>query len=135
MREKLFEKKEILGIPLILYMMLALDIVIEEESSLVDIYDQIFSLEGGIYDRCPKRKTIVAWENRHRIADIKTQIHQVSRYVSIWMFENKPEDAFIPKTIYDFICKMIFDEEISFVHRSIYEYFVAESFPKILVYI
>lgn len=53
--EKLLENRGILGIPLILYMTLALNISIEEEGSIVDVYDKIFSLEGGIYDRCIER--------------------------------------------------------------------------------
>ncbi len=49
---KLVNNEEIFGIPLILYMVLALNISIEKEGSIVDVYDKIFSLEGGIYDRC-----------------------------------------------------------------------------------
>ena len=48
----LFENKKILGIPLILYMVVALNISIDKEGSIVDVYDKIFSLDGGIYDRC-----------------------------------------------------------------------------------
>jgi len=39
--KKLLENKSILGIPLILYMVLALNISIEEEGSIVDVYDKI----------------------------------------------------------------------------------------------
>ena len=54
--KKLIENREILGVPLILYMTLALDISVEKEGSIVDIYDKIFSLDGGIYDRCINNK-------------------------------------------------------------------------------
>ncbi len=67
----LFKGKEVFGIPLILYMILALDISIEKEDSIVDIYDQIFSLEGGIYERCI---TSISYEMPHRINEIKEQI-------------------------------------------------------------
>ncbi len=57
MIKKLLENREILGIPLILYMVLALNISIEKEESMVDVYDKIFSLDGGIYDRCIDNNT------------------------------------------------------------------------------
>jgi len=44
---KILENEKIFGVPLILYMVLALDIPIEKNSSIVDIYDQIFSIDGG----------------------------------------------------------------------------------------
>ncbi len=146
--------EEVLGIPLILYMVLALNISIEKEGSIVDVYDKIFSLEGGIYDRCIDNKMFA---DKHRIGEVKKQIHQVSRDIAIWMFENEPEEAYISKNEYEKICDSvkkeqnengdeikqdakignffkavkhcegIETEELRFVHRSIYEYFVAES--------
>lgn len=54
--DKILENKKIFGIPLILYMVLALCISIEKNSSIVDVYDQMFSVDGGsIYDRCKKK--------------------------------------------------------------------------------
>ena len=152
--EKLIENKEILGIPLILYMVMALSISIEKEGSIVDVYDKIFSLEGGIYDRCIDNKKFA---DNHRIGEVKEQIHQISREIALWMFENNPDAALIPQKKYkricidimrqkekeqesleqDFLignyfklvrhCEGIETEELSFVHRSIYEYFVIEN--------
>ncbi len=152
--EKLLENREILGIPLILYMTLALNISIEKEGSIADVYDKIFSLEGGIYDRCIENKK---FENDHRIGEIKEYIHQISRGIAMWMFENNPADADIPQNEYEKICDAIMEEKgegkesikqdaklgnyfksvkhcegveterLCFVHRTIYEYFVAET--------
>lgn len=150
--EKLCKNKEILGIPLILYMVLALNISIEKEESIVDVYDKIFSLKGGIYDRCINNKNFA---DKHRIGDVKKCIHQISREIAIWMFENEADKACIPRREYQKICKNIIQEkgedkgagldflignffklkhcegveteELYFVHRSIYEYFVAET--------
>ena len=150
--DKMLENKEIFGIPLILYMVLALNISIEENSSMVDIYDQIFSLEGGgIYDRCINN---FSYGKEHRISEIKQQIHQISQRIAFWIFENNSEKAVISqikfKEICDFImnettekkddiqsdvligsffgpikhCEGIGTDELQFVHRSIYEYFV-----------
>lgn len=152
--EKVIEKKDVFGIPLILYMVLALNISIEKDGSIVDVYDKIFSLEGGIYDRCINYKSFA---EPHRTGKIKKQIHQISREIAIWMFENNPEEASIPQKEYQKICtdimqesekenqNMIQDfkiggffklvrhcegvetEKLYFVHRTIYEYFVAET--------
>lgn len=143
--------RNVFGIPLILYMILALNISIEKNGSIVDVYDKIFSLEGGIYDRCIANKNFA---DRHRIGRIKMLIHQISREIALWMFENKPNEASIPQAEYqkicitvkknnkdekveqDFLigsyfklvkhCEGIGTEQLCFVHRSIYEYFVAE---------
>lgn len=149
--KKLIESRDILGIPLILYMVLALNISIEKEGSIVDIYDKIFSLEeNSIYDR-------FIYEEPHRIGKIKKQIHQVSRNIAIWMFENKAVEAYIPYEKYERFCDNVMwedeqnseytkqdvlignyfkqikycegieSEKIYFIHRSIYEYFVVET--------
>ncbi len=151
--ENLINNKNILGIPLVLYMVLALNISFENSGSIVDVYDKIFSLEGGIYDRCIDCKRFA---DSHRISEIKKQIHQISREIAIWMFENNPDEAYVPTEEYKKICANIAHdngqnekdieqdfiignfyklkhcegrqgEELYFVHRSIYEYFVAES--------
>ena len=148
MIEKLLENKEILGIPLILYMTLALNITIEKSSSIVDIYDQIFSLKkGGIYDRC---YTI---EHRINEPEIKKYIHQTSQKIAFWIFEHNNDKAFIKQEEFEDICNKEMDKfgkeiediqrdilignffnlkyyegrntnKIYFIHRSIYEYFV-----------
>jgi len=155
---KILENKDILGIPLILYMVLALDITIEEDGSIADVYDKIFSLEkSSIYDRCVKN---VRYETEHRISDIKIkqQIHQISKKIAFWIFENNAEKASIPNSKYVEICEDVMKDtaeenenikkdflignylklmnhcggvgtgELYFVHRSIYEYFVAVYF-------
>ena len=154
---KMKEMKNVFGIPILLYMTLALEITVKDESSVVEVYDQVFSLEGGIYDRCLKKDASIRWDDKHRIAEIKKQIHQVSREISMWMFENNPEQAAIPKAEYEKLRDKVFEknegvdkslkkdvlignyfrmlpcyegvdtEELIFVHRSIYEYFVAET--------
>lgn len=149
---KILENKEVFGIPLILYLVLALNVDIEESSSRVEIYDQIFSLKrGGIYDRC--------YDIEHRInaPEIKKHIHRISQRIAFWMFENNADEAFISQKKFEEICENEMSEsgkkdeeilrdalignffrlkycegketdEIQFVHRSIYEYFVVVYF-------
>jgi DNA replication protein DnaC len=148
--KNIIKNRVILGIPLILYMTLALNISIENEKSIVDIYDKIFSLEGGIYDRCIENRN---YEKFHRIGKMKQQIHQVSRELAFWMFENNDAEAFIPQEEFRKICCKVAckNEEDSlkqdflignflrlkhcegndtnllcFIHRTVYEYFLAD---------
>lgn len=147
--QKILENKDIFGIPLILYMILALDITIEKNSSMVDVYDQIFSLEkGAIYDR--------RYDSEHRLnaPEIKEHIYQVSQKMAFWMFENNADKATISQEKFEEICDVEMSkleekgediqrdilignffklkccegretDELQFMHRSIYEYFVA----------
>lgn len=151
--DKILENKEVFGIPLILYMVLALRIDVEKGSSIVNIYSQIFSSKkGGIYDR--------GYDIDHRInsLEIKRQIHQVSQRIAFWIFENNSEKASIPQQEFKKICDNVISEvegrntnlqsdvlignyfsiikqderigmdDLQFLHRSIYEYFVTEYF-------
>lgn len=150
---KILENKEILGIPLILYMILALNVDFENNSSIANMYDQIFSLKkDGIYDRCYDR------EHRINSPEIKEHIHQISQRIAFWMFENNAERASIPQKKFKEVCEIVMNEadaksediqrdalignyfapikhcegvrtdELRFVHRSIYEYFVVVYF-------
>lgn len=152
--KSILQNQTVFGIPLILYMILALNISIEQDGSIVDVYDKIFSLEGGIYDRCINN---AEYGDAHRISEIKSQIHQISRDIAICMFENHPDKAIVSQREYkeicenvrqenkiknknieqDFLignyfrlvkhCEGIETEELCFIHRTIYEYFVAET--------
>lgn len=155
MLQILIRDKNVLGIPLILYMILALDVSIEKNGSIVDIYDQIFSSKiGAIYDRCIKSAN---FGEPHRISEIKCYIHQITQKIALWMFENNPDEASIPQREYEKICNDVLQEQLQidedtkqdflignyfklvkhcngmdtdqlyFVHRTIYEYFVADT--------
>ena len=102
--KNLIDKKEIFGIPLILYMILALNISVDKENSIVDVYDKIFSLKNGIYNRCIDGRY---FDNAHRINKMKTQIHQISRDIAIWIFENEPSKAIIPIKDYEKIYQIV----------------------------
>ena len=156
--DKLLENKEIFGIPLILYMVLALEISIEKSKSLVDVYDQIFSIDrSSIYDRCIKNSR---YDREHRISEdkIKQAIHHISQRISFWIFENNSDEACIPQKEYDDICNTVVKQisngnedikrdflignyfklinhcdgvgtqKLQFIHRSLYEYFVVVYF-------
>lgn len=154
--DMMLENKKVFGIPLMLYMVLALNISVERNASLVDIYDKIFAVDGGgIYDRCINN---LSYGKEHRIGKVKQQIHHISQKIAFWMFENNAEKATIPQIEFKNICDIVMKEvkgkaediqsdvligsyfetirhcegletdELQFVHRSIYEYFVVVYF-------
>ena len=160
LKKQFCEKKAIMGIPLLLYMTLTLDITIEEDTSYVDIYDKIFAIDGGIYDR---GVAVVNKDGRnetylggsHPITrEIKQQLHRISKEIALYMLEYEPDTASIPQEAYKQIVERIQQEEsletmeqgvpisiyfqkiakqidgvdteqLTFIHRSMYEYFVA----------
>lgn len=144
--EKLCTLRDIVGIPLILYMTVALEVDIVGTTNICDVYDKIFCLEGGIYDRCEYSAM-----GHPLTSPLKQQIHDTTKKISIKMWTDHPEKAFILQRDYEEIivkedqknvelknvvligqyfqyvkyCEGLETEEIRFVHRSIYEYFVA----------
>ena len=142
-------KKDIFGIPIVLYMTLALKIEVNKESSVVDVYDRIFSMNGGIYDRINLKS------GAHRIKKIKEKIRQLSKEFAVWIFQNNPEKESISKTNYINMVESKAEEEITedvlignyfkikhcegedaeelrFIHRSIYEYFVVDAIYSVI---
>lgn len=136
--------RNIIGIPLILYLTLALNISLDHQSGLDDIYGQIFSLsnENSIYSRR-------VYDVRHPItSEEASKIHLFSKKIAEKIWEIDPNEATVKKSVYEPIAAEIagsgeqelrkiligqyFMEgkdgcELLFVHRSMYEYFVALS--------
>jgi len=113
---------------------------------------------GGIYDRCIKNSRYASLPHRIAETEIKKQIHLISQRIAFWIFENRPAEAFITKIEFERICDDVISElsegnedikrdflianyfepvrycegigtdELHFVHRSIYEYFVVVYF-------
>lgn len=144
--KKLCSLRDIVGIPLILYMTVALNVNIIGTTNICDIYDKIFCLDDGIYDRCEYSAM-----GHPLTSPLKKQIHNITKQISIKMWTDNPEEAFILQRDYEKLvdeednksselknivligqyfqyvkyCEGIDTEEIRFVHRSIYEYFIA----------
>lgn len=132
---------DIVGIPLILYMILSLHIQINEETKICELYEKIFVLDGGIYDRMTFDETDGYTEEIHPIAysTVKPQVHKISQELAFCMFELN--SITLPEEIYKNIVRKVSEDRLldfavanyyyientlSFVHKSIYEYFVAE---------
>lgn len=140
---------DIMGIPLLLYMTLAIKVDVNNSATVMDVYDRIFSLDThGIYHRCE-------YDVAHAVTsreDCKKQLHSFSKRIAIKMWEDSPEEATIFRQDFEEIANEIIKDSatntsaalieqffwvrhsegeqgayIRFVHRSIYEYFVAQS--------
>lgn len=135
---------EVIGIPLFLYLALALDVQIEKNSSLENIYSQIFTLDGNnsIYYRS-------AYDKKHPITSVEANaIHSFSKRFAEKIWDVCPNEATAAKELYlPIVSQIIGDDqsefrkilvgqyfiegsdgsELLFAHRSMYEYFVAVS--------
>ena len=148
------EKKDlsdVLGIPILLYLVLGLGLTVDSDTSVAGLYDQIFSLDGdnSIYKRSYNQKD-------HPVtAELAEKIHLFSQDVAVEMFsreevqEDLEKDCYITlaqkqigkSSIYtpeDLLIGQYFllgrkEQKIYFVHRSIFEYFVALSIFNALV--
>lgn len=150
--EKLMQKnekiKEVLGIPIILYMVLALYIELNKETNLIEVYDRIFSItdQNSIY-----RRTNYDHGGPYSITEEEAAyIHQFSKLIALDMWKNNPGKAVVNQEVYekiyekmakqvktdqnvrDLLTVQYFMEgkdscELYFVHRSMYQYFVALS--------
>ena len=137
--------KDALGIPIILYLVLASHIDIGNSSSMVDIYERLFSIsdkENSLYYR-PYDDGIITTSDSEPI-----QIHNFCKEISTFIWECFPSEGTCDSqsalsiwkrvskndqaNIHDVLTEQYFIEgaehhEIYFIHRSIYEYFVAVS--------
>lgn len=134
----------VMGIPLILYMSLALEIDLSGETGLGDIYEQIFStsnIDNSIYYR--------KYDRKHPITSNEAEIiHLFSKKIAELIWEYSPEEGIVEKQQYEPISNTLssgksddlreiligqyFMEgadgcQLLFVHRSMHEYFIALS--------
>lgn len=134
----------VMGIPLILYMALALEIDLSKETGLCDIYEQIFSVENeknSIYYR--------RYDRKHPVTSIEAaKIHDFSKKIAELIWEFNPTEGIVEKEKYEPVSRRIANGEqeglrelligqyfmegkdgcqLLFVHRSMHEYFIALS--------
>ena len=134
---------DVLGIPVILYMAIMSKIDITEKTTKPELYNRIFAKEGGIFDRF-SYKGIAYDEGSHLLRD-KENIRKYLKFlrkIAFIMFEKdnlslQKNEYKIPElefqgdlvNILEFPIKHLFESiefNIEFIHKSIYEYFVAE---------
>ena len=136
------------GVPVILYMALTIGIDIVEQNNRCSAFEKIFSLDGGIFDRFAT-ESVPGYDEcaTHEIAFVKEVFYNILCETAYEMFKNEADGIFIDRNTYeniinqernkmsyktalwyDFPIDNLYEkgERIEFVHKSIYEYFVAQ---------
>lgn len=142
-RKKIESNLEVLGIPVILYMAIMSDVDIGENPTKPELYNRIFAVEGGIFDKFYNGN--VEYDNGTQVLrdseNIKKYLEFLNR-TAFKMFQKRSlsitkeecgslELKFMGKSvnIVEFPIKYFFENtesNIEFIHKSIYEYFVSE---------
>lgn len=139
--------KKVYGIPVILYMAVVSNIDITKTSNRCSVYDKIFAIEGGIFDRFSTESTTGYDDfSTHDITYKKEVFLKILRKTAFTMFkiynynsidyisyekivENETHDfSTKPSVWYDFPIDNLYEKgnRIEFIHKSIYEYFVSD---------
>lgn len=135
--------KDVLGIPVILYMAIMCNLDLTLKTTKPELYDRVFSEKGGIFDKFTWNG--IGYDNGTQPLRDKNNIKKYLRFlqdIAFKMFEkNKlilskdefevPEMKFqgVSIAILEFPIKYLFEYSegnIEFIHTSIYEYFVSE---------
>lgn len=140
--EVLKEELEVLGIPLILYIVYSLKIDILSNEDIYKLYEKIFSIQSGIYDKCNDGKggydsiggkfTIEDKESFHTIAQViayemfiqnTLMINEsdVEKKIFDGGYTSKSKNCYLYNNFYTRV-----EEKIGFIHKSFYEFFLAE---------
>lgn len=140
--ELLNGEKEVFGIPLLLYLVYSLEIDISSEHDKYKLYQKIFSRQNGIYDKCNEgnggydsvgeKFTVEDKESFHIIAQIIAYKMYVNNTLTVSQtdvekiifggkFTEKSKICYLYNNFYEKS-----DDKIAFIHKSFYEYFLAE---------
>lgn len=130
---------DVMGIPVILYMAIMSNIDITEKTIIPELYNRIFAKRGGIFDRFSE------YDNGSHILRNADNINKYLNFlqkIAFLMFKRdnlslSKKKCEIPKlkfegkdvSILEFPIKHFFEstsQNIEFIHKSIYEYFVSE---------
>lgn len=133
----------VLGIPVILYMAIISNVDISSNPTKPELYNRIFAEKGGIFDRFYDGRTEYSKGAQiiRNPENIKIYLDFL-RNIAFKMFEKnelflQEDDCKIPQlefqgnvvSILEFPIKNLFEStenNIEFIHKSIYEYFVSE---------
>lgn len=142
-KEKIKSNLDILGIPVILYMAIMSKVDISENPTKPELYDRIFAENGGIFDKFSYDG--IEYSEGAQVMRNPENIKKYLKFlgeIAFLMFEKKDlklyrEEYSVPKlefqgksiSILEFPIKHLFENvesKIEFIHKSIYEYFVAD---------
>lgn len=133
---------EVLGIPVILYMALSIGMDITTVMSKRGLYEKIFALEGGIFDRFKTKGQKPYEDGSHPVQYAKRELKTVLQKLAFEILRgngksvsSKTYEGLVQSVmgkneqiVYDFPIKNLLEDDgtVEFIHKSIYEYFAAE---------
>lgn len=136
---------EVYGIPVILYMAITAQIDITKNDNKYNIYERIFALDGGIFDRFSTESELGYTQTVHIVSIEKKTFYNILCKTAFAMFKrdnisilykeylkivsSECEDVLQSSLVwFDFPIDNLYEKgnTIEFVHKSIYEYFAAE---------
>ena len=142
-KEKIESNLEVLGIPVILYMAIMCGVDISDNPTKPELYNRIFAQKGGIYDRFSMEG--IGYDEGSQLLRNPKNVQEYLKFLgstAFKMFEMHSQrlntkDCEISElelgekkvSVLEFPIKHFFeyaDDDIEFIHKSIYEYFVAE---------
>ena len=140
--EWLNKEKEVLGIPLLLYIVYSLGIDISDQNDKYKLYEKIFSIQNGIYDKCNDGRGGYDLVRKKFTVEDKESFHAIAQIIAYKMLQN---DSLIIKKVeienivlegeYTDTSKTCYlynnfyervEDKIGFIHKSFYEFFLAE---------
>lgn len=98
------DNHKVLGIPVILYMALSVGVHIEDGGSKAELYERIFALKGGIFDRFESSKNNAYESGKHLIQDIKKEFKVILQKTALQIFIKK-EAPLTNKRLSQGLCK------------------------------
>lgn len=133
---------DVFGIPLILYIIYSLELDINKDSDKYKLYNKIFSTENGIYDKCNSGTGGYGTSGRHFSIEDKESFHQISQKIAFLMYKNNSLEVsretisnaiqncgYTDTSIRNYLYNNYYETnsmQIKFIHKSFYEYFLAE---------
>lgn len=142
-KDKIESNLEVLGIPVILYMAIMSGVDISENPTKPELYNRVFAKEGGIFDKFSRE--VGGYDKGTQILRERGNTEKYLgflRKIAFKMFEKNNlslnrKECMIPNLVFqgknvsilEFPIKHLFDNteyNIEFVHKSIYEYFMAK---------
>lgn len=139
--ELLSKDREVFGIPLLLYIIYSLKIDVTDKDDKYKLYEKIFSISGGIYDKCNDGKGGYSKEMEFSVEE-KEGFHSISQIIAYQIYREKTLEIDL-QIITDAIKEKDYpvrsqrcylynnyfektDQGIKFIHKSFYEFFLAE---------
>lgn len=139
--EILIKDREVFGIPLLLYIIYSLNLNVTTNADKYTLYQRIFAIDGGIYDKCNDGNGGYSEEADFTVEE-KEGFHLISQIIAYYIYQQGNLEIEIQKVTEEILqvncperskrCYLynnyyeVNAQKIKFIHKSFYEFFLAE---------